>query len=158
MPELDKWSSQITPNALTRKAQRNGKVYALHKIEFPATASMQLKGACRILFRRLRELNEPVERVIQTSEGEQVIKIRDDAALCLVTRALRETIEQRRIILRIPEPARDTPLEAKTIDLPSASILSAAESEGGEGMAAGTASEPSVAQDASPSPKPSQGS
>jgi hypothetical protein len=80
----------------------------MHKVQFPAQASLQLKTAARVLWRRVRALNEPVERIISTPQGDCVVKVHDDAALCAVTRALREVIDQRRVILRIPDPGRDS--------------------------------------------------
>jgi hypothetical protein len=104
---LDLNPTFISPKSLARSGNRNAKVFALHKLEFPAKASLQLKTAARVLWRRVRALNEPVERIISTPQGDCVVKVHDDAALCAVTRALREVIDQRRVILRIPDPGRD---------------------------------------------------
>lgn len=146
---LDLNPTFITSKGLTRSKLRGHKVFGLHKVQFPAQASLQLKNAARALHRRVLKLQEPVKRIIQTRDGEEVVEINDDAALCAVTRALREVIDQRRIILRIPEPGRDSPIESKTIDMQPADIVDAMPGE--SAAQPGPASEPSQAE-------PSQGS
>lgn len=126
---LDTHVALITPKSLARNGNRSAKVVGLHKLTYAARTSMRLQEIERGLLRDWRESAEPEER-------------------CLIARTICGVAEQRRIVLRIPAPGRDGPLELKTYDLPSASILSAVESEGGEAMPASPASDAVLPQDA----------
>lgn len=106
---LDHFVTQITPKALSRSAARASKIFALHKGAFLGQA-----------LPRLRRTEGKLEKAMQGCEPSLLPKLA--SALC-------NCIEQRRILLRIPSPGRDTPSEAKTIEMPAASAIDVQEIE-----------------------------
>lgn len=81
------------------------------------------------LYERAQELRKPVKRVIGRGDNEREIEIHDDQALCNVAKVIAALLEQQRIVLRIPSPGRDTPAEAKTVEMPAASVVDVQELE-----------------------------
>lgn len=106
---LDLQISQISPKSLTRSQSRAAKISAFHKAAF--------LGQTLPLLRRLEG---KVFRAAMQAEPPVMPKLVD---------SLVKLIEQRRILLRIPSPGRDTPSEAKTIELPSAAAIDVQEIE-----------------------------
>ena len=126
---LDTHVALITPKSLARNGNRSSKVVTLHKLTYAARTSMRLQAMERGLMERFRVLKEPVQKIVGKGDNQTVVHVNDDLALCTVARTIAQIAEQRRVVLRIPSPGRDTAQEAKTIDLPSPAILDAVESE-----------------------------
>lgn len=98
----------ITPNSLQHKATRSSKVFALHKA-----------GYLGETLPRIRRTEGRIERAMHG--------VTDPDDLRTLTSALCMAIEQRRILLRIPGPGRDTPMDQRTVMLASdASIVDVA--------------------------------
>lgn len=106
---LDLQISQISPKSLTRSQSRAAKISAFHKAAF--------LGQTLPLLRRLEG---KVFRAAMQAEPPVMPKLVD---------SLVKLIEQRRILLRIPSPGRDTPSEAKTIEMPAAAAIDVQEIE-----------------------------
>ena len=100
----------------------------MHRIQYPAQSSIQLKRMRKLLSDSMNELEKPVAKIVGKGDKQSVIYVKDYDALCLVIRTMSMVIEQQRVVLRIPSPGRDANVAlGQLIEMLPADIVQAGE-------------------------------